>query len=170
MNDPSDRIALLLSPSSRLEIAMACRGSPATKYEIAKKLGRQSGGLSAIEILEREGVLLRVSVEGRQRPRGRGIRWRLNPEWTDAVDEAASRLKKGILSAGMDLILIPTTDVVRACGLFERPSMGALSELSVRPVRLHLPSIMNEAEARAWAKGIGNSAAKVLPAREGEGD
>jgi hypothetical protein len=111
--------------------------------------------------------------------------WHLEPSWREAAEAAVEGVKVGILSAGLDLILVPASDVAAACELFSEPhsmvAWGAplhgeqlglmlcpssegeasglqlLAELSrrgARPLRLHLPEVLDREKFASWAAGI----------------
>jgi hypothetical protein len=119
MNVAYDRTGYLLEETVRVEVAMACRGAPATKAQIAKELGRKPGGMTVIDTLDDDGVLRKAGRAPSRGTRSGGMMWLLAPDWEEAVDRAAAALRKGILAADLEIILIKTTDVLSACQLLE---------------------------------------------------
>ncbi len=122
MNGPYDRTAFLAEFPVRAEIALACSMGPATKSQIGRCLKRHPGSLTAIETLEKVGVLRRADSPSQRGAPNQPVRWSLDPSWRGAAQEAADQVKVGILSAGIDLVLVPNTDVAAACGIFSSPS------------------------------------------------
>jgi hypothetical protein len=193
MDDSYDRTVFLTEEPIRVEIALVCQEGPLTRTEIGKRLGRDPGSLSAIETLEKRDVLKPKKGGGRG---GQTASWTLNPDWSEAVQEAAGLVKAGILSAGLDLLLVPATDLSAASELFaaqpghvawgvplkgeqlglmlcpsiradEGKTVALISELGrvgVHPVRLHVPAILNRRELGEWARALGPSKPKSLPA------
>jgi hypothetical protein len=171
MDGPYDRITYLHEHPVRAEVALACRDAPATRAEIAKRLDREPGSLTAIETLERKGVLRRL--HSRRGGTRKTAQWHLEPDWREAAEAAIEGVKVGILSADLDLILVPASDVAAASELFSEPNprvawgaplrgeqlglmlcpasgeasalqlLAELSRRGVRPLRLHLPKVLD---------------------------
>jgi hypothetical protein len=111
-----DRTEFLAEEAIRVEIALVCQDGPLTRTEIGKRLDRHPGSLSAIGTLEKKGAL-RPTKNGR----GRGSQtasWTLDPDWRGAVRDASGLVKTGILSPGLDLVLVSTRDLSAASELF----------------------------------------------------
>jgi len=114
MNDLSDRIDFLTQDRTRLDVALACRAGPRTKVQIAKALQRAPGSLSSVATLERHGALERSHDAPRRGSRKGGARWALSSDWAEAAEIASSRVAEGVLSDGLDLVLVSATDTAGA--------------------------------------------------------
>jgi hypothetical protein len=118
MDGQSDRSSFLRVADVRVEVAAACLARPATRSEIAKKLGREPGSLSVIDTLSKAGVLHEKPPREGGDKRAIGARWELDPHWIEATKEAMAELKVGILGPEIDLVLIAVQDVLRSCEVF----------------------------------------------------
>jgi hypothetical protein len=111
-----DRTVFLAQEAIRVEIALVCQDGPLSRTEIGRRLGREPGSLSAIETLEKKGAL--KAPRRRAKQGGQTASWTLNPKWGAAVRDAAGLVKTGILSRGLDLLLLQATDLSAASELF----------------------------------------------------
>jgi hypothetical protein len=110
----ADRTAFLAEPT-RLKIAEWCASERLSREEIARRLDRPSGGLSAPDTMIRRKALVVVGVAAARHGGRRAELLRLNPTWRKPLAEALRRRLPGGLEPGTDLLLIPLAATESAC-------------------------------------------------------
>src|SRR5580700_7662148 len=110
-----DRTKFLASDPTRLKIACWCNAGPLSRTEIASRLKRPSGSISAPDTMLRRGTLVDAGHRTSGGP-GRGAQLlKLNPRWRKAMQHALDARLPATLAPGTDLFLIPLTSLLRAC-------------------------------------------------------
>ncbi len=107
MANAPDGIAFLAASETRLRIAEWSHAEPLSREQLAARLHRASGGLSAPDTMLAEAALVRAgyATEGTRGRRAELLK--LNPKWVPALRAAQSLRVPGRLEAGVDLLLIP---------------------------------------------------------------
>jgi len=114
MARPGDRTAFLTANETRLKIAEWCSKEALSRAEIAKRLNRPAGAVSAPDTMLRRKALVRVGTSVGQ-PGRRPERLRLNPSWKTALNQALRRRMPTHLAPGTDLLLIQLASAQDAC-------------------------------------------------------
>jgi len=116
MAKEADRIAFLAEPT-RLKIAEWCASESLSREEIARRLNRASGSLSAPDTMLRRKALIAAGSSAGARGGRPAELLRLNPAWRRALTEALGRRLPGALEPGTDLLLIPLAATETACSV-----------------------------------------------------
>lgn len=110
-----DRSGFLASNATRLQIAEWCEREAISREEIARRLNRPSGGVSAPTTMLRRQALVNAGYAGdRGGERGAEL-LRLSPGWKKALQEARRMRRPTALEPGTDLFLIPLGSTESAC-------------------------------------------------------
>src|ERR1700677_4699116 len=109
-----DRTKFLASDPTRLKIACWCSTEQLSRTEIASRLKRASGSISAPDTMLRREALVDAGRRASGGP-GRGARLlKLNPQWRKAMQHALDARLPATLEPGTDLFLVPLTSLLRA--------------------------------------------------------
>jgi len=115
MDTLEDRTKFLAADSTRLEIACWCSAEPLSRGDIADRLKRPSGSISAPDTMLRRGTLVDAGHRTSGGP-GLGAQLlKLNPRWHKAMQHALDARLPARLEPGADLFLIPLTSLLSAC-------------------------------------------------------
>jgi hypothetical protein len=154
MAERADRLAFLAEPT-RLKIAGWCESESLSREEIAKRLGRPSGGLSAPETMLRRGALVSDGFGAAGRSGRRPELLRLDAAWRKPLAEALQRRPPGGLEPGTDLLLIPLVETESACAAIARGELE--TEWGARLEGEHLGLILSprhDPQSRATIRAI----------------
>jgi DNA-binding MarR family transcriptional regulator len=144
--------------SIRVQIGLALRAGPLTAQEIAKTLGRPTGGIfGAVRRMLQEGLL-----EASADPPGRGTQYWLTPAAAAALRAALSeREQPGVLRPGQQLLLVePPVQLADALGVFARDEVAGREEQQIRCRPLTLERLLPGSELRAradWLREVADS-------------
>lgn len=119
MPEREDRLEFL-DNATRLKVALACRDEPRTHEQIARVLGRPSGGLSAPKTMLKHGALVVARKSQRAGVRAEEVWLSFNPEWEPELEELLARDSAAFLEAGRQLVLVPVGATARACAVLRR--------------------------------------------------
>jgi hypothetical protein len=110
-----DRTKFLASDPTRLKIACWCSTEQLSRGEIASRLERASGSISAPDTMLRRRALIHAGF-GDSGGSGRKARLlKLNPQWRESMQQALRLQRPAVLEPGTDLLLIPFTSMLSAC-------------------------------------------------------
>jgi hypothetical protein len=116
MESDEDRIAFLLEDETRLQIAQWCEAEELSREDLARRLNRPSGGLSAPTTMLNRGALRRAASRGSKGQAGRRAkRLTLDPAWAVALHEALKRRTPAVLERGTAFLLVPLAETENAC-------------------------------------------------------
>jgi len=115
MSTLEDRTKFLASDPTRLKIACWCSTEQLSRGEIASRLKRASGSLSAPDTMLRRSALIHAGL-GDSGGSGRKARLlKLNPQWREPMRQALRLQRPAALEPDTDLLLIPLTSTLSAC-------------------------------------------------------
>lgn len=112
-----DRSAFLAANETRLRIAEWCALESLSREEMARRLGRRSGGLSTPDTMVRRSALQHAGFAAGLGPGRRAELLKLNPSWRPALEAAQQRFQPGRLHPGGDLLLVTLADAEAACAV-----------------------------------------------------
>lgn len=115
MSAADDRTAFLARNPVRLQIAEWCEEKPHTREELARRLDRPPGGLSAPATMLRHGALVEAGTTPPAANGRRSTRLVLAPNWRPALREARRGQIRSALERGSDLLLIKLPETEAAC-------------------------------------------------------
>ena len=115
MAAPRDRVAFLASSETRLRIAQWCATEALSREEIAERLNRPSGGLSAPNTMARRKALVPAGYTSPSENGRRAELLKLSPSWRAVLRRAEQLRPPGALIAGTDLLLVPLAETEAAC-------------------------------------------------------
>lgn len=117
----TDRARFLAADPTRLRIAEWCEAEALTREQIADRLGRPSGGMSAPDTMLRRKALLHAGFAESGRAGGRKAELlRLSQTWRKPLLDALQLRRPGALMPDMDLLLIPLATTASACAVLAR--------------------------------------------------
>lgn len=106
---------MFLDDPVRRAVAVACRGTPLTHGEIAAKLDRAPGGLSAPKTMLDRGALRLAGRKGAKGSRPGAQLYVFNNDWETSLQAVLQRPTAPDL-AEAELLLVTASTTARACG------------------------------------------------------
>ncbi len=110
-----DRTKFLASDPTRLKIACWCSAEQLSRGEIAGRLKRPSGSISAPDTMLRRKALIHGGFSDSGGSARKAKLLKLNPQWREPMLQALRLQRPATLEPDTDLLLIPLTSTLSAC-------------------------------------------------------